>query len=149
MMKKWLVLSSLALPMLVNGQDMGGFDLGSLDAAKIQTMMEQAQIVQACMAKVDQTQLQSLQVAAESKGTEIDALCQAGKHSEAQAQALAYGQQIIKEPLVKEMQDCVGVMDLSLPLALWAQTASDPAADSHVCKLRERALNGAAAAGVQ
>lgn len=144
-MKKWLVLSSLALPLLANGQDMGGFDLGGLDAAKIQTMMEQAQIVQACMAKVDQTQLQNLQAAAETKGTEIDALCQEGKHAEAQAQAVAYGQQLIKDPLVREMQDCVGVMDLTLPLALWAQTGNDPAADSHVCKLRERVVNGAAA----
>lgn len=149
MMKKYIGLGLLALPMLAIGQETGGFDLGSLDAAKIQTMMEQAQIVQTCMAKVDQTRLQSLQLDAESQGTEIDALCQEGKHSEAQAQAVAYGQQLIKDPLVKEMQDCVGVMDLTLPLALWAQTATDPAADSHVCKLRERALNGAAAAGVQ
>lgn len=146
MMKKWIVLSALALPMLATGQDTSGFDLGSLDAAKIQAMMEQAQIVQACMAKVDQTQLQNLQVAAETEGTEIDALCQEGKHSEAQAQAVAYGQQLIKDPLVKEMQECVGVMDLTLPLALWAQAATDPAADSHVCRLRERALNGATAA---
>jgi hypothetical protein len=149
MMKKWIVLSFLALPLLATGQETGGFDLSSLDAAKIQTMLEQAEVVQACMAKVDQTQLQNLQADAESKGTEIDALCQEGKHSEAQAQAVTYGQQLINEPLVKEMQDCVGVMDLTLPLALWAQTATDPAADSHVCKLRERALSGAAAAGVQ
>ena len=53
-MKKWIVWTSLALPMLANGQDTGGFDLGSLDAANIQTMLEQAEIVQACMAKVDQ-----------------------------------------------------------------------------------------------
>lgn len=148
-MKKWVVWTALAIPMLASGQDMSGFDLGSLDAAKIQSMLEQAEVVQACMAKADQSELQKLQIAAETKGTEIDALCQEGKHSEAQAQAVAYGQQLIKDPLVKEMQDCVGVMDLTLPLALWAQAGNDANADSNVCKLRAQVVNGTAIAGVQ
>jgi len=148
-MKKWIVWCALALPMLATGQEIDGFDLGNLDAAKIQGMLEQAEIVQACMAKVDQAQLQNLQMAAETKGTEIDALCQEGKHSEAQAEAVAYGQQLIKEPLVKEMQDCVGVMDLTLPLALWAQAGNDANADSNVCKLRAQVVNGTAMADLQ
>jgi hypothetical protein len=145
-MKKWIVVSLMALPMAATAQDMGGLDLGNLDAAKIQAMLEKAEIVQACMAKADQTQLQNLQVAAETKGTEIDALCQEGNRTEAQAQAVAYGQQLISEPLVKEMQDCVGIADLTLPLALWAQTGNDSTADSHVCNLRAQVVNGATGA---
>jgi hypothetical protein len=145
-MKKWTLVCLMALPMLASGQDVSDLDLSNLDPAKIQAMMEKAQIVQACMAKVDQTKLQNLQAAAESKGGEIDVLCQEGKLVEAQAQAVAYGQQLIKEPLVKEMQDCVGIVDLTLPLALWAQTGSDGTADSHVCNLRAQVVNGATAA---
>jgi hypothetical protein len=112
-------------------------------------MMEKAQIVQTCMAKVDQASLQNLQAAAERKGTEIDQLCKEGNLVEAQAEAVAYGQQMLKEPLVKEMQDCIGIADLTLPLALWAQVGNDAQSDSHVCKLREQVVNGAGVAGAQ
>jgi len=145
-MKKWMLALLAGFPLVAIGQDTGGLDLGSLDAAKIQAMMEQAEIVQACMAKVDQSQLQNLQAAAEEKGTQIDALCQAGKRDEAQAQAVAYGQQIINEPLVRELQSCVGIPDLTLPLALWAQAGKDGSSDSHVCSLRQQVVDGVAEA---
>jgi hypothetical protein len=146
-MKKWLIVSGLMiLPGIAAAQDLGGLDLSQIDAAKIQSMMEQAEIVQACLAKADQTQLQNLQAAAENKGTEIDALCQQGKRAEAQSQAVTYGQQLISEPLVKDFQQCVGIADLTLPLALWAQVGSDGASDSHVCSLREQVVGATAGA---
>ena len=141
-MKKWILVGLTGFPLLALGQDTGGLDLGNLDAAKLQAMMEQAEIVQACLAKVDQTRLQSLQAAAEEEGTQIDALCQEGKRDEAQAKAVAYGQQMINEPLVRELQTCVGIPDLTLPLALWAQAGKDGSSESHVCSLRQQVVNG-------
>ena len=129
-MKKLATAALIGLSGIAAAQDFGGFD-----QKKMEALARQAQEAQACMAKIDEAELKRVQAAGEAKAEEVRALCSAGKRAEAQEAAVAYGKQVVEEPVVKQMQACAGLMDLSIPQAAWAQLEDSDTTKAHVCDL--------------
>jgi len=129
-----IVLLLVCCPSLIFAQDLRGYDLGNIDSADMQKALEQANIIQACLAKVDQDELQALKSQADAMTNEVRAICAAGKRSEAQAIAIMYGKQLLDEPVAKELQACVGI-DLAIPQTAWARLDSGESGKAHVCDL--------------
>ena len=80
-------------PMGMNQQDM-------------QKMMQQMHKAQACMEKIDQGRMQLLEQEATAFESKMRSLCAAGKRSEAQSQAIAFGQKMMNDIAVKQIQNC-------------------------------------------
>ena len=105
--------------------------------ADMQKMMQQAQEMQACMAKVDRSKLKTL----ENKGRQLQAkikkLCAAGKRDEALSTAMREGMELSNDPSVKEMRKCSDLMpDMSgmMPDLPYTDAGSEKdKSDKHIC----------------
>ena len=100
MKKHSLFMLILCLPLSVQAQFPG---MGQGD---MQAMMQQMQKMSECMAKLDQAELERLGAEGEKFSNEMKALCAAGKRSEAQSKAEAFGRRMIQEPAMKDLQRC-------------------------------------------
>ncbi|MGD9603701.1 MAG: hypothetical protein AB7O21_18895 [Gammaproteobacteria bacterium] len=69
-------------------------------------VMQHAQALQACLAKVDQGALDELRGRGQALGAEVKALCAAGKRDEAQAHAITAGRAIAESPAMRALGDC-------------------------------------------
>ncbi len=69
-------------------------------------MMANMQEMQACMAKLDQNKLKDLQKKGEAMHNKVKALCDAGKTSEAQSEAMAFGMKMKDNPEIAKMREC-------------------------------------------
>jgi hypothetical protein len=125
----------LSVGMLLAAVPVIAQDWGSLDQDKINQMMQQGQAVQACMAEIDQSELERVQAEGEAMLNEIRSMCSAGKRGEAQSQAIVYGKEMVDEPVVKELQACVGLAGMSIPAATWSQLEDTDKAPAHVCDM--------------
>jgi hypothetical protein len=128
-MRVVLVFAAI-FPVLVLAQTFGGFDREELEP-----LINKAQT---CMARLDQDQLQSLQNDAQQVIAETDTLCKAGDRNTAQKNSIAFAQQALKKPVVKDWQQCMGVLGQTLPLLALVQMQNPEVTDSHVCDLPER-----------
>jgi hypothetical protein len=105
------------------------------DAAAMQRMMEQMQVVQACLAKADQNALAELRTKGETMAAEMKAMCAAGKRDAAQAQTLEYAREMADSPVVKSLAECGDIVKSMLALP-FASAAAAPGENSpHVCDL--------------
>jgi len=73
---------------------------------QMQQMMEQAQKMQECMAKIDQTAMEALAAKAEKMHKDMKALCAAGKRDRAQSVAISYGKEVSATKEMKAMVKC-------------------------------------------
>ncbi len=73
---------------------------------QMQQMMQQAEAMQQCMAKIDQSALPELEAKGRKMQAEIEALCQAGKRDEAMATGMKYGAEISSSPEIQAMRKC-------------------------------------------
>lgn len=89
----------LAAPLSVMAQ-------GGMQGMDMQSMMQAAQQMQQCMAKVDQQAMQKMQRESNKVVGELRSLCQQGKKSEAQAKAISYSKQMISNPAIQQMRKC-------------------------------------------
>ena len=128
-MKK-LIFTGLLLPALLFAQTYGGYSREELEPLILQA--------QNCMQQLDQQELAKLQVEAMGVMAETEQLCAAGERDAAQEESIAYARQALKEPLVKEWQQCMGVLGQTLPLLALLQMQNPEATDTHVCDLPER-----------
>jgi len=128
-MKKIILAAALMLAAPVYAQD-----LSNIDQAQLEGIMKQAQAVQVCLAQLDQTALQALQAEAEKLAAEVDALCKAGNRDEAQAKAISYGKQMVKEPVMIELKECAGMASIMIPQAAWAELENEDT-QAHVCNI--------------
>lgn len=127
--------SLLSVGMLLSAAPLLAQDWGNLDQDKINQMMQQGQAVQACMAEIDQAELERVQAEGEAMLNEIRGMCSSGKRAEAQSQAIVYGKEMVDEPVVKELQACVGLAGMSIPAATWSQLEDTDKAPAHVCDM--------------
>lgn len=93
-------LSSIAAP---NGMDM-------------KKMMQQAEAAQACFENIDESQFTALEQQGRKMEQEINALCKAGKESEATSKAMQYSLKMQKDPSFKQIQKCAKYMDGMMPV---------------------------------
>ncbi len=103
------------------------------DAAAMQRMMEQAQAMQACLAKADQNAMTELRTRGEAMAAEMKAMCAAGKRDAAQTQALAYAREMADSPVVKSLAGCGDLVKSMLTLPLASADAAEGKKVPHVC----------------
>ena len=100
-MKIVTIVLFLLAPVMAAAQDMS--------EAEMQNMMQLMQKMQECMAKVDQSELESLAQRSEEFEGELKALCDQGKKAEAQKMAIAYGKEMMKNESLKKMRKCAEI----------------------------------------
>lgn len=69
-------------------------------------MMQQMEEVQACMAKIDQSELEVLEQKAKIFEAEMKSLCTSGKRDAAQQKAMVYTKDIVKSAAVQAAKKC-------------------------------------------
>ncbi|MFO1436063.1 MAG: hypothetical protein U1F34_06850 [Gammaproteobacteria bacterium] len=74
---------------------------------QMKAVMEYAQQVQACMNKVDQSEIEKMQDEGNAREAEVRKLCAAGQRDDAQTKAIAYSKELMAKPPIKEMQQCL------------------------------------------
>lgn len=141
-MKSVIVCLCLSFPLMVVAQDLGDIDqetidsvINQVDPATVDAVVRQAQKVQACLAKLDQAEVERLRGAADAEADEIRELCANGERALAQTQAVAFGKQLEREPVVIEAKACIGIAGLAIPQTTWAQLEDSETAQTHVCDL--------------
>ena len=98
-------------------------------------IMQGAQQMQACIAKVDQAAVEQLMQEGESLEAEVSALCKQGKRSKAQSAAMGYVKRIQNDANLKQMQSCGEMAKQMMPtIAFDSFDVDDSLGDvSHVC----------------
>lgn len=81
-------------------------EMPQMGQGNMQEMMKSMRKMQACMAKVDQTKLQTITEDYRKFNADTKSLCHKGKRKEAQSKAMAYGKKMINEPTMKLLKSC-------------------------------------------
>jgi len=141
-MKFVIACLAVCLPLLATAQDLGGIDqetidsvINQVDPATVDAVVKQAQRIEACLAKLDQTEVTRLKAEADAKASEIRSMCASGERAEAQTQAVTFGKQLEQEPVVIEAKACIGIAGLAIPQTTWASLEDSETAQTHVCDL--------------
>ena len=104
-MRKYAIALLLTAPMTVLAQNPMG-----MSEADMQDMMQQMQKAQACIEKIDQSELQSLEQKAKQYEAEMKSLCASGDRDKAQEKAMTYAKDIMNHSAVKEARRCGEMM---------------------------------------
>jgi len=89
---------------------------GEMNKGNMQNMMQVMQEVQQCMAQVDQSKLEKLQVTSEQMTNEINTLCSQGKRDAAMKAAMKFGKKIASDPTVQHMRKCGEIAQGAMPM---------------------------------
>ncbi|OGT74842.1 MAG: hypothetical protein A2W76_00100 [Gammaproteobacteria bacterium RIFCSPLOWO2_12_47_11] len=109
-------------------------DNAGMTEEQMQQMMQNAEKMQECFARMDQSAMQSLNAKGEKMRAEVEALCAAGKRDEAQSTAMNYGKEIAKSKEMQEMKKCGEMaqeMMQQMPMPPGAE--GDFSGTGHVC----------------
>lgn len=126
-MKKLAMIIFLAIPTTGIAQKYQG-----MNEADIQKMMQKMEKMQACMEKIDQSKMKSLEQRAQKMEAEVKSLCASGKRDQAQKKAIAFGKDLSSDPTVKSLMKCGEMMKGTLPDIVFADLEK-AGADHHVC----------------
>jgi predicted transcriptional regulator len=77
-----------------------------MSEADMQKMMQQMQEAQACMEKIDQSELHALEKKAKQFEAEMKSLCASGKRDAAQEKAMLYAKEIANNPVIQQTRKC-------------------------------------------
>jgi hypothetical protein len=128
-MKTAAMLVVLLLPAAALAQNPQVMNQGNM-----QNMMQVMQKVQECMASIDQSKLQDLQVKSEKMSKDIKSLCSEGQRDKAQNMAISYGREMASDPTLKQMQKCGEMAQGALPMMDNVKTYDEKEyANRHVC----------------
>jgi len=115
-MLRMIVLAAVALAPAVALAQMpqgmpSGMDAEALmrqfnDPAAMERMQREAEAAQACFSKISEAELKALEKKGKQAGEEIEALCAAGKKSEALAKAMKLSREMQNDPTVKQIREC-------------------------------------------
>lgn len=128
-MKITVIALSLLLPAIAFAQE-----VPTMNQTDIENMMNNLQGMETCMQSIDKNKLDELKSGAERVESEVDAMCRAGKRSQAQARAVSYGKKMANDPTMQAMMECVepmkGMMK-SVPMMPFDEVMEN--SDAHVC----------------
>ena len=122
-MKKLTLAIILITPIAYAQPPMGG-DRGSL-----QNIMQN---VQACMSKIDQSQMQVIEDKQMLFQYNMKEMCAVGKRDQAQKQALSFAKEMSNNPMIKGMNTCNKMMEGIIP-GMPPMDQQDDYSDTHVC----------------
>ena len=128
-MEKLIIALLLILPALGSAQN-----FQNMSEADMQNMMQQAQKMQACMAGIDQSDLEKFEQRANQMQARVDALCASGKRDEAQEEGIAFAREVSSNESMKKMQTCSKMMEGAMPgMPTTPQEAADMVGNRHIC----------------
>lgn len=104
-MKKILISLLCLLPLTSFAQNPMG-----MNDTDTKNMMQQMQKAQACMAKIDQAELEALEKKANRFEADMKSLCASGKRDEAQQMAMVYMKEVFNNPAVQDARRCGEMM---------------------------------------
>ena len=104
-MKNFIITLMCLMPAISFAQNPMG-----MSETDMQKMMQQMQQAQACMEKIDQSQLEALEKKSKQFEAEMKSLCASGKRDAAQDRAMDYMKEIVNSPVVKEAKRCGEMM---------------------------------------
>ena len=104
-MKNFIITLMCLMPAISFAQNPMG-----MSETDMQKMMQQMQQAQACMEKIDQSQLEALEKKSKQFEAEMKSLCASGKRDAAQDRAMDYMKEIVNSPVVKEAKRCGDMM---------------------------------------
>ncbi len=99
---------------------------------QMEQLMQQAQQMQTCMARVDQQELMALGQRVQAMEEEVSSLCQAGKRSEAQSTVIKFGIAMSRDKNVQAARECGEMMRGMMPKIDYPTSEKDFKGD-HVC----------------
>jgi len=106
----------------------------NMSEADMQNMMQQAQKMQACMAGIDQSDLEKFEQRANQVQANVEALCASGKRDEAQQEGIAFAREISSNESMKKMQTCSKMMEGVMPgMPAMPQDPSSEGDNQHIC----------------
>ena len=101
-----------------------------------QEMMQQLQEMSACMATIDQNEINELEKESNKFEAEMNDLCKSGKRDEAQKKAIKFSQKVMKSPAMVTMRKCTEKMPAAMKGMVPDMSAEKIAKDfsnHHVC----------------
>ncbi len=122
-MKSGTMILLLVLPVAALAQNYPGMSPAD---------MEKMEKMQACMEKIDEAKLKAIEQRSEKIDAEIKALCAGGKRAEAQEKAMAFGQEMAKDPTMQAMGKCGEMMKGMMPKVPYTDKGKG-ASGGHVC----------------
>jgi predicted transcriptional regulator len=126
-MKKIVISLLFLMPITSFAQNPMG-----MSDADMQNMMQQMQKAQACMEKIDQTELETLEKKANQFEADMKSLCASGKRDEAQQMAMVYMKEVFNNPAVKDAKRCSEMMKGVMPNMPFMDQDKDYT-NQHVC----------------
>lgn len=132
MLKRFILMSLIVIPALALSQPDG------MNQEQMQKLMQGAMQMQACMAEIDQDQLEAIGNEAEAMQSELKRMCSAGDRDGAQAKAMAFGVKMAQSDAMKQLRSC-GEMAMAMMPSMMdyidsqAEDGGDSNADKHVC----------------
>jgi cytochrome c556 len=128
-MEKLLIALLLILPALASAQN-----FQNMSEADMQNMMQQAEKMQACMAGIDQSDLEKFEQRANQMQARVDTLCASGKRDEAQKEGIAFAREVSSNESMKKMQTCGKMMEGTMPgMPTILQDAPGESENQHIC----------------
>ncbi|MCB1663104.1 MAG: hypothetical protein KDI20_10915 [Pseudomonadales bacterium] len=121
-----VIIALLLIALGVQAQQPG------MSQEQMMQMMQQAQQMQACFAKVDQQALMALGQKAQAMESEIKTLCQANKRSEAQSTAIKFGMEMSQDKNIKAAREC-GEMAQGMMPKMNYPTSEKDLDGRHIC----------------
>ncbi|MCP5213783.1 MAG: hypothetical protein H6995_02095 [Pseudomonadales bacterium] len=121
-----VIIALLLIALGVQAQQPG------MSQEQMMQMMQQAQQMQACFAKVDQQALMALGQKAQAMESEIKKLCQANKRSEAQSTAIKFGMEMSQDKNIKAAREC-GEMAQGMMPKMNYPTSEKDLDGRHIC----------------
>ncbi len=112
-MKISIIALSLLLPTVTYAQEMPNMnqmDMTNMSQVDIMNMMKNLQGMETCMQNIDENNMNALKIKAKQIEAEVDALCSAGKRSQAQDKAISYGKKMASDPTMQAMMKCIEPM---------------------------------------
>ena len=101
---------------------------------QMQQLMQQAQQMQACMSRVDQSAMMEMGQKAQAVEAKIKSLCQAGKRDEALDTAIAFGRKMADDENIRIARECGKMAQKMLPdFKFPTSKAEAEAQNSHIC----------------
>jgi predicted lipoprotein len=99
---------------------------------QMQQMMKQAEAMQKCFGKIDQSAFQALEAKGKKMETEIKAYCRAWKRAKAESTAMKYGKEMAASKEIQAMKKC-GAMAQQMMAQIPMIAPDDVNRSGHVC----------------
>jgi hypothetical protein len=102
-----LIAGVLLGVMIMSGASQAQEQPGQMSDEQMKAVTQYAQEMQACMAKIGQADILKMQDEGNAREAEVRKLCAAGQRDKAQAKAVAYSKELMAQPSVQQMQQCL------------------------------------------